>query len=263
MKVLSARMLSSASITRCSNPSFKFLEQRFRSAAVSDRALSCAIRSQRQQRSRHTLVGMERLWASAPHHAARPARLSLCPTGLPARLLTGYPLPTITLLTAGAVRLTWPSVLCVVVDSDSPRPMPTHVRMAFAGMAQGMCLKQQELTAMCSTKACHREAALRNRCWWTARKASAWQSWGRVEIMGRQRTKSADLAWPPQFGARPVACKGFGPKGWFVRPRRGSATVASPTKLRRQTNAAGASSRKAVTIPASFDARLQASASRS
>jgi hypothetical protein len=128
---------------------------------------------------------------------------------------------------------------------------------------KAMCLKQQELTAMCSTKACHREAALRNRCWWTARKASAWQSWGRVEIMGRQRTKSADLAWPPQFGARPVACKGFGPKGWFVRPRRGSATVASPTKLRRQTNAAGASSRKAVTIPASFDARLQASASRS
>ena len=30
------------------------------------------------------------LWACAPHHAARgPARLSLCPTGLPARLLTG------------------------------------------------------------------------------------------------------------------------------------------------------------------------------
>src|SRR5271165_5488331 len=50
-------MLSSASITRCSNPSFKFLEQRFGSAAVSDRALSCAIRSQRQQRSGDTLVG--------------------------------------------------------------------------------------------------------------------------------------------------------------------------------------------------------------
>jgi len=28
---------------------------------------------------------------------------------------------------------------------------------------KAMCLKQQELTAMCSTKACHREAALRNR----------------------------------------------------------------------------------------------------
>ena len=36
--------------------------------------------------------------ARAPHHAARgPARLSLCPKGLPARLLTGLP-PSLLLL---------------------------------------------------------------------------------------------------------------------------------------------------------------------
>ena len=89
----------------------------------------------------------------------------------------------------------------------------------------------------------------RARCWrtawrirWTARKAPAERSWRRGEIMGRQRAKSADLAWPPQFGARSVDYKGFGPKDWFVRTRTDSATVASPTGLRRQADAAGAPS---------------------
>ena len=64
----------------------------------------------------------------------------------------------------------------------------------------------------------------------------------RGEIMGRQRAKSADLAWPPQFGARSVDYKGLGPKDRYVRTRTDSATVASPTRLRRQANAAGAPS---------------------
>ena len=68
------------------------------------------------------------------------------------------------------------------------------------------------------------------------------QQSGHGEIMGRQRAKSADLAWPAQFGARSIDYKGFGPKDWFVRTRTDSATVASPTRLRRQADAAGAPS---------------------
>ena len=40
-------------------------------------------------RNQPILLNMAPQWPGAPHHAARgPARLSLCPTGLPARLLT-------------------------------------------------------------------------------------------------------------------------------------------------------------------------------
>ena len=69
------------------------------------------------------------------------------------------------------------------------------------------------------------------RCWrtawgirWTARKAPAERPWRRGEIEGRQRAKSADLAWPPQFGARAVDHKGFGRKDWYVRIITDSAT---------------------------------------